>query len=157
MTFENDKAQTTETLTWARENFPNYNEKTTYEKVYIYLADERGFRLVSDDEKFVCYNFNSDVILHNNDLKILNHQYTNSQNYFIEFSINNDIITIMANDNVVKLEINNRLINIRKPKLRDIAIDYLHRDINFLYNDNNNEENTNSLAKKIFDYLITQL
>jgi hypothetical protein len=157
VTFENDKAQTTETLTWARENFPNYNEKTTYEKVYIYLADERGFRLVSDDEKFVCYNFNSDVILHNNDLKILNHQYTNSQNYFIEFSINNDIITIMANDNVVKLEINNRLINIRKPKLRDIAIDYLHRDINFLYNDNDNEENTNSLAKKIFDYLITQL
>ena len=158
VTFENDKAQTSETLAWARENFPNYNEqKTTYEEVYIYLVDERGFRLVSDSEKYVCYNFNSDDNLYKNDLQILNHQYTNAQNYLITFSINNDIFTINTNNNLVQLEINNMLINIRKPKLRDIAIDYLQRDINFLYNDNNNEETTNSLAKKIFDYLITQL
>jgi hypothetical protein len=64
VTFENNKAQTANTLDWAKENnFPGYNEQTKNEEVYIYLVDKKGFRLVSDDEKFVCYNFNHQIIL----------------------------------------------------------------------------------------------
>lgn len=155
VTFENDKAQTTETLVWARENLPNYNEKTKNEDVYLFLVDEKGFRLTSDSEKFVCYNFNEMLTS-----KSLNEISTNRQfktdrfragasNFYIYFTIDNDEYKLIRNNNVT-LSKNNINIYPVKPGLRDIAA---RLGLNILYNNAGNERTTNDLATKIFNYI----
>lgn len=158
VTFENDEAQTTETLAWARENFPNYNEETTYEKVYIYLVDERGFRLVSDDEKFVCYNFTQLKLEVNNPIFIVtDSNYHNDNNFFIFFTIGDDEY------NLSKVEGSATLIKngIDEQVLTELSLIInnrlgLNADIitQLMTYQNGNPRNTRSMASKFNDYLL---
>lgn len=156
VTFENDKAQTTETLVWARENFPNYNvQTTTNEEVYIYLVDKREFRLVADNEKFVCYNFNEKLSSKSFNEINTNRQYKTDRfyagttNFYIYFTIDNDEYKLIRNNNIT-LSKNNINIYPVKPGLRDIAA---RLGLNILYNNAGNRRTTNDLATKIFNYI----
>ena len=155
VTFENDKAQTTETLVWAKENYPNYNEQTTNEDVYLFLVDEKGFRLTSDSEKFVCYNFNE--MLTGNSLNEIrtNRQFKTDRfrdsatNFYIYFTIGNDEYKLIRSNNVTLSKNNNSIYPV-KPGLRDIAASL---GLNILYNNAGNARTTNDLATKIFNYI----
>ncbi len=146
VTFENDKAQTTETLAWARKNFPNYNEQIKNEDVYLFLVDKNGFTLVSDEEKFVCFNFNEQRIRR----QFITHRfYGGVNNYSIYFTIHNNEYQIIMN-NSITLIINNTNIDIVKPRLRDIG-EILGIDI--IYTDAGRKRTTNELARKIFNFI----
>ena len=157
VTFENDEAQTTETLAWARENFPNYNEETTYEKVYIYLVNEKGFRLVSDNEKFVCYNFTPLIIAENNTVfKVSDYDENGANDFYIYFTIGNDEYNLTLSNNSVTLIKNNQDISVRT-ELRNIIQNRLglnHDIINRMrFRDINDEYNSHDYAKNIYRYL----
>ena len=158
VTFENDKAQTTETLVWARENLPNYNvQKTTNEEVYIYLVDERGFRLVSDDEKFVCYNFNPQIIVKNNVLfNVTDSNWNGANDFYIYFTIGKDEYNLTLVNNSATLVKNNQNIMV-KPELRNIITNRLELNEDIInrmtFRDMNNEYNTHDYARNIYHYL----
>ncbi|RAR73832.1 hypothetical protein [Flavobacterium aciduliphilum] len=167
VTFENDKAQTSETLVWAKENFPNYNEQTKEQEVYIYLVDERGFRLVSDDKKFICYkltifnetNNNTNEPDEDSFVKIINIGNTLATNYSIEFSIGKFLVYKLkrnTNESVSVFLIENG-IEIKKGKVLDrldfIALGLLNLDIDWIYNYKGKHLTTHIEAKKLFDYL----
>jgi hypothetical protein len=155
VTFENNKAQTTNTLDWARENFPNYDEQTKNEDVYLFLVDKKGFVLVSDDKKFVCYNFNEKLSSKSFNEINTNRQfktdrfYAGTTNFYIYFTIDNDEYKLIRNNNVT-LSKNNINIYPVKPGLRDIAA---RLGLNILYNNAGNKRTTNDLAKNIFNYI----
>ncbi len=162
VTFENDEAQTIETLVWARENYPNYNEQTKEQEVYIYLVDKEGFRLTSDSKKFVCYNF--DFVKKNiqlnieNDVIIIEENYIGVKNYFIEFSIGTINYKLQHNDNIqntVLLHINGVQV-IRgqvRAQLDNIAL-LLGLGLNWIYDVNGIHKTTHSEANQLYHYIV---
>jgi hypothetical protein len=158
VTFENDKAQTTETLVWARENFQNYNEqKTTHEEVYFDLVDKKGFRLVSDDEKFVCYNFKPSIIALNNAIFNVTDNYFNKpEDFYIYFTIDNDEYNLSRSGSVTLIK-NNQNITPVKRELEIIIRNRLLLNaniINSLINyQTGGKRNTRDMASKLNDYL----
>jgi hypothetical protein len=157
VTFENDTAQTTETIAWARENFPNYNEKTTYEKVYIYLVDKKGFRLVSDDEKFVCYNFTQIKLEVNNPIFIVTDSiYQNDENFFIYFTIGDDKYNLSRVEGSPTL-IKNGIGIAVTTELRIIIKNRLELNLNIinqlLFYNTGREKNSRDMATSLYNYL----
>ena len=158
VTFENNKAQTANTLDWAKENnFPGYNEQTTNEEVYIYLVDKKGFRLVSDDEKFVCYNFNHQIIVENNVLfNVTDSNWNGANDFYIYFTIGKDVYNLTLVNNSATLIKNNQNIKV-KPELRNIITNRLglNEDIinRMTFRDLNDEYNTHDYARNIYYYL----
>ena len=167
VTFENDKAQTTESLVWASENYPNYNEQTKEQEVYIYLVDKEGFRLVSDHEKFICYKLTIFNKTNNNPnepdedsfVKIINIGNTLATNYSIEFSIGKSLVYKLkrnTNEFVSVFLIENGM-EIEKGKVRDrldfIALNLLNLDRDWICDYKGDHLTTHTEAKKLFDYL----
>lgn len=157
MTFENDKAQTTETLVWAKDNFPNYSEQTKNGEVYVYLVDKKGFTLISDDEKFVCYNFNLPIIVENNALfNVTDTNWNNANDFYIYFTIGKDEYNLTLVNNSATLVKNNQNIRVI-PELRNIITNRLglNEDIinRMTFRDVNNKYNTHDYARNIYHYL----
>lgn len=157
VTFENDKAQTTETLVWAKDNFPNYSEQTKNGDVYVYLVDKKGFTLISDDEKFVCYNFNLPIIVENNVLfNVTDTNRNNANDFYIYFTIGKDEYNLTLVNNSATLVKNNQNIKV-KPELRNIITNRLglNEDIinRMTFRDVNDEYNTHDYARNIYHYL----
>jgi hypothetical protein len=158
VTFENDKAQTTETLTWARENFLNYIEGTTYEKVYTHLVDKKGFRLVSDDEKFVCYNFTQIKLEVNNPIFIVtDSNYQNDENFFIYFTIGDDeynLSRVEGSPTLIKNGIGVAVIT----ELKIIIRNRLELNVNIVnklrFYNTGREKNTRDMATSLYNYLL---
>jgi len=158
VTFENDKAQTTETLVWAKENYPNYNEQTTNEDVYLFLVDEKGFRLTSDSEKFVCYNFTTSIIALNNAIfNVTDKYFNNPDDFYIYFKIDNDEYNLSKSGSVTLIK-NNINITPVKTELKIIIRNRLGLNtviINRLINyQTGKERNTNHMASKLNEYLL---
>ncbi len=157
VTFENDEAQTANTLDWARENFPNFDEQTKNEEVYLFLVDKKGFRLVSDDEKFVCYNFNPPIIAENNAVfNVTDKNHVNDANFYIYFTIDNDAYNLSRADSVTLIK---NYINITpvKTELKNIIRNRLRLNENIknrLIYYAGGERNTRDMASKLNDYLL---
>ena len=158
VTFENDKAQTTKTLVWARENFPDYNEQTTtIEDVYIYLVDKKGFILVSDSEKFVCYNFFQLKTLVNIPLfDVTDENYNRVDDFYIYFSIGNDEYKLTLINSSVTLIKNNHDIPV-KPELREIITSRLGLNVDVInrmtFRRLNDEYTSHEYALNLYRYL----
>lgn len=157
VTFENDKAQTTETLVWAKDNFPNYSEQTKNGDVYVYLVDKKGFTLISDDEKFVCYNFNLPIIVENNAIfTVTDNNHENDANFYIYFTIANDAYNLSRADSVTLIK-NNINISPVKTELKRIIRNRLGLNEiikNQLIYYPGGERNTRDMASKLNDYLL---
>jgi hypothetical protein len=162
VTFENDKAQTTKTLAWARENYSKYNEQTKEQEVYIYLVDKEGFRLTSDSEKFVCYKFDyvkKHIHLNiENDVIIIEVNYFGFNNYFIEFSIGTNNYKLQHNVNIqnsVLLHING--VQVARGQVRaqldNIAL-LLGLGQNWIYDVNGIHKTTHTEANQLYHYII---
>jgi hypothetical protein len=157
VTFENDKAQTSETLVWARENFPNYNEQIKNEEVYFHLVDKHGFTLVSDDYKFICYNFTHSIIAENNAVfNVTDSKKNGANDFYIYFTIGNDEYNLTLINNSVTLIKNNQNISV-KPELRKIIKNRLglNEDIinRMTFRDINDEYNSHDYARNMYNYL----
>jgi hypothetical protein len=156
--FQNENTITKTSKEWAKDNqecFPNYaNKVPTSNEIDRYLVDNFGFTLTSDDEKFVCFNlvnsqkFNSNKFL-NKKVEIIY-----NENLDVIFSIGETIYALNANP-AVSLMVNQNHIESGyiKDNLRQI-VEQLSLNNDFLYNANGKKETTNSLASKIYNYLV---
>lgn len=167
VTFENDKALTAVTKDWARDNYDGFTEQTTNEEVYLFLVDKKGFRLVSDDEKFICYKLTIFNEKNNNPnkpdeesfVKIINIENTLATNYRIEFSIGKSLVyKLKRNTNeCVSVFLIENGIEIKKGKVRDkldfIALGLLNLDIDWIHDYKGDHLTTHTEAKKLFDYI----
>ena len=158
VTFENDKAQTTESLVWASENYPNYNEQTKEQEVYIYLVDKEGFRLVSDYEKFVCYNFTQIKLEVNNPIFIVtDSNYQNDENFFIYFTIGDDEYNLSRVEGSPTL-IKNGIGIAVTTELRIIIKNRLELNVNIInqlqYYNTGREKNSRDMATSLYSYLL---
>ena len=152
VTFENNIAQTTETLTWARKYYPNFNDETTNNDVYNYLVDQKEFNLISDQEKFICFNFNKFKLTNNTRYVVIAKNKQDGKNYYAKFTIGNDNYVLERRGSVYLYKNEEEIVNVING-LRDI-IEILSLDENdFIYNENGNKRVTNDLAYTLFKFL----
>jgi hypothetical protein len=151
--FQNEKAITKTSKEWAEENkeyFPNYaNNIPSLTEIDLYLVDNLGFSMVSDNEKYICFNFDENK---KNIRFITDNNYENASDYYIYFTIENDEYKLIM-DNSVTLSKNNSHILPVKPGLRDIVTRLELNHNEYHYNNAGNERTTNDLATRIYHYI----
>lgn len=156
--FQNESAITKTSKEWAEDNkecFPNYVKKIpTSNEIDRYLVDNFGFTLTSDDEKFVCFKLVNCQTFDSNKFLKKKVEIIYYENLDIIFSVGE--ITYALNANTpVNLMVNQ--INIEAGKIKDNLrkiVKQLSLNDTFLYNLNGNKETTNSLAIKIYNYVV---